>query len=497
MIEAPRQWIVEAEIDTLQDALERGDITSVQLVLLYLERIRNYDGPINSMLELNPDAIEIAQALDEERQRIGSRGRLHGIPIVLKDNIDTQDRMHTSAGSIALAQSIAPADAFVAARLREAGAILLGKTNMTEWANGMAETMWAGYSSRGGLVLNPYGPGNVFVGGSSSGSAAAVAANFAAGAIGTETSGSIVNPSGYNFVVGIKPTVGLVSRTGLIPLSLTQDTAGPIARTVKDAAILLGVLAGPDEQDEATMRGSEHVHRDYTQFLNKDAMQGVRIGVPRYYCEGLDEAPLEILGSAIDVVRSLGGIIVDDVDIPCAGIEWDRSVVRYEFKRGLDDYLAKLNPNVPVHSLAELIAFNEQHAEQALKYGQKGLTRSADTTGVLTDEIYVNGLRFNRQMSREQGIDYALQEYGVDALLFLGHNGSEIAARAGYPLITVPGGYSNDGRVSKAGYITDGPYGITFAGTAFSEPLLIGLAYSFEQATQYRFPPAMMPQETQ
>jgi amidase len=491
MIVAPEQWIIEADIDTLQEALERGDITSVQLVLLYMERIRSYDGPINSMLELNPDAIEIAERLDEERGRIGSRGRLHGIPIVLKDNIDTHDRMHTSAGSIALAQSIAPADAFIAARLRAAGAILLGKTNMTEWANGMAESMWAGYSSRGGLVLNPYGPGSVFVGGSSSGSAAAVAANFAAGAIGTETSGSIVNPSGYNFVVGIKPTVGLVSRTGIIPLSLTQDTAGPIARTVKDAATLLSVLTGPDEQDAATLERAEHIHPDYTVFLNKHAMQGVRIGVPRYYCESQDESPLAILESAIRVIQSLGGTIVDNVSVPCAGIEWDRSVVRYEFKRGLDDYLAKLDPSVPVHSLAELIAFNDQHAEQALKYGQKGLTRSADTTGVLTDEIYVNGLRFNRHMAREQGIDYALQKYDVDALLFLGHNGSEIAARAGYPLITVPGGYANDGRMSKAGFITDGPYGITFAGPAFSEPLLIGLAYSFEQATKYRFPPKL------
>lgn len=491
MNEAPEQWIIDADIDSMQAAMEAGRMTSVQLVRLYLDRIAKYDGPINAMLELNPDALAIADELDRERAAGGSRGRLHGIPIVLKDNIDTHDRMHTSAGSLALAESIAPEDAFVAARLRAAGAVLLGKTNMTEWANGMSESMWAGYSARGGLVLNPYGPWSVFVGGSSSGSAAAAAASFAAAAVGTETSGSIVSPSSYNFVVGIKPTVGLVSRSGIIPLSLSQDTAGPIARTVKDAVILLGALAGVDPRDEATLASRGQAFDDYTPFLDTAFISRARIGIPRYYCADMDEAPLAILKSAIDALRGLGATIVDPVALPCEGTEWDRNVVRYEFKRGLNDYLARLHEAVPVRSLKDIIEFNERHAERALKYGQGGLIRSEETSGTLTDDEYAHGLCFNRVMSRERGIDCALREHGLDALLFLGHCGSDIAARAGYPLITVPAGYADDGRMSKGGYVTDGPYGITFAGTAFSEPTLIALAYGFEQATQRRFPPKL------
>ncbi|EFM11696.1 Amidase [Paenibacillus curdlanolyticus YK9] len=488
---APEEWIVEADIRMMQSAMEAGTLNAVQLVQLYVERIRKYDGPINSILELNPDALEIAFSLDEERRRSGSRGLLHGIPILLKDNIDTRDRMHTSAGSVALANSIAPADAFVAAKLREAGAVLLGKANMTEWANAMSDTMWAGYSSRGGIVLNPYGPGNVFVGGSSSGSAAAVAASFCAASIGTETSGSIVCPASYNFAVGIKPTVGLVSRSGIIPLSRSQDTAGPIARTVTDAAILLGAITGEDEQDEATLHAKQRVYEDYTPFLDARFIRQARIGIPRYYCEQLDEAALTILESAIAVLRSLGATIVDPVELPCAGIEWDRNMIRHEFKKDLNDYLARLLPEVPVRTMKELIAYNEANAEAALRYGQGGLERCEETSGSLLEPVYLQALRHNRTMSREQGIDYALQAHRLDALLFQGHHGSEIAARAGYPLVTVPGGYASNGSVSKAGYVTDGPYGITFSGTAYSEPTLIKLAYAFEQATKHRFPPSL------
>ncbi|WP_127530631.1 amidase family protein [Paenibacillus kobensis] len=489
MNEAPEQWIIDADIDSMQSAMESGRMTSVQLVQLYLDRIAKYDGPINAMLELNPDALAIAAELDREREETGCRGKLHGIPIVLKDNIDTHDRMHTSAGSLALADSIAPEDAFIAAKLRAAGAVLLGKTNMTEWANGMSESMWAGYSARGGLVLNPYGPWSVFVGGSSSGSAAAAAASFAAGAIGTETSGSIICPSSYNYVVGIKPTVGLVSRSGLIPLSLSQDTAGPIARTVKDAVILLGAMTGTDPCDEAMSATQGRAFSDYTPFLDAEWVRRARIGIPRYYCADADEAPLAILESAIEVLRGLGATIIDPVSLPCAGTEWNKNVTRYEFKRALGDYLARLDESVPVRSMKDIIEFNEKHAERELKYGQGGLLRSEETTGNLSDEQYVSGLNFNRKMSREQGIDYALREHQLDALLFLGHYGSDIAARAGYPLVTVPAGYADDGRMSSGGYVTDGPYGITFAGTAFSEPALIALAYGFEQATKHRFPP--------
>ncbi|WP_336604305.1 amidase family protein [Paenibacillus sp. MMS18-CY102] len=486
---APEEWIIEADISMMQSAMEAGTLSAVQLVQLYVERIRKHDGPINAILELNPDALEIAFSLDEERRHSGRRSMLHGIPILLKDNIDTCDRMHTSAGSVALANSIAPTDAFIVARLREAGAVLLGKANMTEWANAMSDSMWAGYSSRGGIVLNPYGPGNVFVGGSSSGSAAAVAANFCAASIGTETSGSIVCPASYNFAVGIKPTVGLVSRSGIIPLSRSQDTAGPIARTVTDAAILLGALTGEDERDEAMMHSGRRTCDDYTPFLDASFIHKARIGVPRYYCGELDEAAAAVLEAAIAVLRSLGATVVDSVELPCAGIEWDRNVVRHEFKKDLNDYLARLHPEVPVRTMKELIAYNKVHADVALKYGQGGLERCEETSGSLHEPVYLRALQHNRMMSREQGIDYALRAYQLDALLFQGHHGSEIAARAGYPLVTVPGGYASNGSVSTAGYVTDGPYGITFSGTAYSEPTLIKLAYAFEQATKHRFPP--------
>jgi amidase len=485
------EWIVEKDISTMQAAMESGTVRSEDLVNAYLGRIQKYDLKINAVLEINPDAIEIARTLDQERRERGSRGPLHGIPILLKDNIDTLDKMHTSAGSLALADSIAPEDSFVAAQLRAAGAVLLGKANMTEWANYMSSTMWSGYSSRGGLVLNPYGPGELFIGGSSSGSGAAVAANLAAAAIGTETSGSIISPASQNFLVGIKPTIGLVSRSGIIPITHSQDSAGPMTRTVADAALILGALTGVDERDPATLASIGRSYRDYSQFLDASFLQQARIGIPRLYYKDLDEARLAIVEEAIRTLKEKGATIVDPVQLPCCeNIEWDWEVLRYEFKKNLNDYLARLPEAVPVHSLADVIAFNERNAEKALKYGQDILIRSEETSGSLTEQEYLDSKMKNIEMSRSQGIDHVLQEHQLDAILFLGNEeGADLAARAGYPVITVPGGYASTGRIEEDGRTTKGPQGITFVGTAYSEPTLIKIAYGFEQATKHRFPP--------
>jgi amidase len=486
------EWIIEADIRSMQHAMEAGAFRAEDLVQVYLDRIAKFDSRIHSILELNPDALEIARMLDVERRDQGIRSMLHGIPILLKDNIDTCDKMHTSAGSLALADSIASEDSFVAHQLRLAGAILLGKANMTEWANFMSSTMWAGYSSRGGLVLNPYGPGELFIGGSSSGSAAAVAANFAAASIGTETSGSIIGPAFRNCLIGIKPTVGLISRSGIIPLAHSQDTAGPMARTVADAAILLGALTGVDPQDEATIPLAERAYRDYTPFLDRSYLQRARIGVPRYYLQNLDPSRMAIVEAAIEVLRKEGATIIDPIELPCEKTKWDFNVMRYEFKKDLNDYLGKLADHIPVHSLKDVIEFNQLHADATLKYGQDILIYCEETSGTLSEVAYLNSKRLNEEMSREYGIDYALKTYALDALLFLGdEGGADLAARAGYPSITVPAGFAKDGIIARGGYNTRGPQGITFVGTACSEPTLIRIAYGYEQATQYRFPPVL------
>ncbi|ETT66292.1 amidase family protein [Paenibacillus sp. FSL H8-0457] len=492
-----RTWIVEATIADMQHAMEEGWMSSVELVQLYLERIGLYDGWLRSILEVNPDALQIAQELDQERRNLGARGRLHGIPILLKDNIDTGDRLHTSAGSITLADSYAAKDSFVAAKLREAGAVILGKSNMTEWANFMSSTMWAGYSSRRGLTLNPYGPGEMFVGGSSSGSGAAVAANLAAAAIGTETSGSIISPSSQNSLVGLKPTIGLVSRTGIIPITHTQDTAGPMTRTVEDAAILLGAIAGADDLDEVTKTSAQARVEDYTKFLDASYLKRARIGIPRYYYKHLDRDRLDIVESAIDVLREQGATIIDPVELPCQGTRWDANVLRYEFKKYVNDYLANVAPSLPVHSLAEVIAYNEAHADIALKYGQDTLIWAEETSGALTEKEYLESKRKNKERAGAMGIDHVLREHQLDALLFLGNEyGPDLAARAGYPSVTVPGGYAENGIIAPGGYNTKGPQGITFIGTAYSEPVLIQLAYGFEQATKHRVPPNLSSQSS-
>ncbi|MWV45835.1 amidase [Paenibacillus sp. HJL G12] len=486
------EWIIEADILGMQAAMESGEMSSEELVRAYLNRIERYDEKLRSVIEVNPDAISIARALDDERFEKGSRGPLHGIPLLLKDNIDTHDALHTSAGTLALAEHAAAQDSFVAAQLRKAGAVFLGKANMTEWANFMAHGMWAGYSTRRGLCLNPYGPGELFIGGSSSGSGAAVAANLAAAAIGTETSGSIISPASQNMLVGIKPTVGLVSRSGIIPITRTQDTAGPMARTVTDAAIVLGAMTGVDERDDYTTSSQGHFLTDYTPFLDASFLKQARIGIPRFYYEGLDPERMQILENAIEVLRSEGATIVDPVELPCQETKWNWNVLLYEFKKGVNDYLLQLPSSIPVHSLEEVIAFNNEHAEECLKYGQGVLEESEATSGTLSEPEYLDTLRLNTEMSRAQGIDAALEKHKLDALLFLGcDEGDDIAARAGYPVITVPGGYAQDGIIAPGGYITKGPAGITFIGTAYSEPTLIKIAYGYEQATKHRVPPEM------
>ncbi|TDF99832.1 amidase [Paenibacillus piri] len=487
-MEQKLDWIIEADIMALQAAMEAGSVTSEEIVRYYMTRIRNCDQSINSILEINPDAVHIARALDKERLEQGCRGMLHGIPVLLKDNIDTGDRMHTSAGSVALADSFAASDSFVAARLRSAGAVLLGKTNMTEWSNFMSGSMPAGYSSRGGLVLNPYGPGELFVSGSSSGSAAAVAANMGAAAIGTETAGSIVGPACQNNVVGIKPTVGLVSRSGVIPISYSQDTPGPIARTVTDAAILLGALTGVDDNDPATLRSVNRAFADYTPFLDAGFLRHARIGIPRHYYRHLDPERLAIMETAIAALKDAGATIIDPVAVRVEPSNWNNDIIAYEFKKGLNRYLSRLADSVPVHSLQELIAYNSLHAETALRYGQDTLIRSQETT--LTGEAYRRKKEEAWRAAVPEGLDAVMDRERLDALMLPGDvDGMYAAARLGYPLIAVPAGYCSKGTVDADGDCTKGPFGAVFSGKAFSEPVLIKIAYGFEQATRHRFPP--------
>ncbi|MEK8127287.1 amidase family protein [Paenibacillus filicis] len=487
-----QEWIIEADITRLQAVMEEGAVTSEELVQAYLERIARYDIKINSILEINPDALETARALDRERQERGSRGKLHGIPLVLKDNIDTKDRMPTTAGSIALAGSFAAADAGIAAKLRSAGAVFLGKANMTEWSNFMSSRMPAGYSSHGGYVLNPYGPGELFVSGSSSGPAAAAAANLAAAAIGTETAGSIVGPASQHLLVGIKPTVGLASRSGIIPISGSQDTPGPLARTVTDAAIILSVIAGRDDRDEATWAAGETgTHRDYTDFLDASFLRQARIGIPRHYYNHLDQDRRLIMEQAIAALIREGATLIDPVELHLEEQSWNNDLICYEFKRDLNGYLSQLADLVPVHSLKELIDFNEQHAETALRFGQDNLIRAEACQ--LDEEGYREQRQASMRLSLEKGIDAVLDTYSLDALLLPGDvDGMYIAARLGYPLIAVPAGYAAEGIIDADGDSTKGPFGVVFSGRAFSEPTLLRIAYGFEQATRHRFPPTLV-----
>jgi amidase len=496
--------VVETTIPQIQAALDAGRLTCRQLVRRYLRRIRAYDqggAHLNAIRDLNPRALQIARELDHERRHSGRRGPLHCIPVLLKDNIDTADQP-TTAGSLALAGSLPLDDAFITQRLRDAGAIVLGKANLTEFAQHLAAGMPGGFSSLGGFTFNPYDPrprlpplcdpldptcdGRPVLGpgSSSSGSAVAVSANLVSVAIGTETISSIIGPASINGIVGIKPTRGLLSRAGIIPVSDSQDTPGPIGRTVTDAAILLGALTGIDPQDPATWESEGQFYRDYTPFLDADALRGARIGVPRDFFWGeLTAEKRTIVESAIALMENHGAQIID-ADIPNARNLMPRNfVLDYELKRDLNAYLGRLGPEAPVRTLADVIAFNEADAEQALRYGQDLFLR-ADAVDLEIDlERYLAARARDVRLARDEGLDFVLQAYQLDALLFPERLGSYLGAKAGYPSISVPAGYTSDG----AGY------GVTFMGRAFSEPVLIGLAYAYEQASLARRPPASTP----
>lgn len=475
----------ELTIHQIQHAMENGEITSKELIMFYLFRIAKYDQggiKLNSILEINPEAIFIAEGLDQERKISGARGPLHGIPVLLKDNIETNDFMHTSAGTLALENHLSPRDAFLVEKLRKAGAVILGKSNMTELANGMSSEMWAGYSARGGQVVNPYGDRNLFVGGSSSGSAVAVAANLTVLSVGTETDASILSPAVTNSVVGIKPTVGLISRKGMIPFTYSQDTAGPIARTVTDAAILLSALTGVDKNDAATYKSVGRIEQDYTKYLDSKGLSGAKIGVFR-------KGPVEFYKSAeyddqlfedvINVLKREGAKVNEEIDIPSFHREWSWDVSMFELKHSLENYLTELPPQLPVHSLTELIQFNKSRAGEALKYGQDKLEKREHFPNTLRNPEYINARLEDLYFSQEQGIDLALKTYNLDAILFPAYIGSTISAKAGYPSIALPAGYKKNGR----------PFGVTMAGTAFSEGMLIKLGFAFEQAANLRRSP--------
>jgi amidase len=494
---APAFDLAEFTVAELQAAMQSGERTSVGIVQDYLARADAIDqsGPkVNAIIERNPDAVELAAALDRERSERGARGPLHGIPILLKDNIDTADRMRTSAGSLALGESIAPRDAFVVERLRVAGCVVIGKTNLSEWANFRSPRSTSGWSGRGGLTRNPHALDRN-PGGSSSGSAAAVAADLCTIAVGTETDGSIVSPSSLCGIVGLKPTVGLVSRAGIIPISKSQDTAGPMARTVADAAALLGAMTGVDQRDPATRASRGKAYRDYTSFLIEGGLKGARLGVAREFFGGNDRVA-RLMDDAIAAMKDEGAIVIDLVSVLCKDqlAESELDVFLYEFKAGLDAYLASAGPGATVHSLAELIEYNEANAARELPhFGQERFIEALQK-GPLTDTAYRRALAQNHRLARAKGIDAALAAHRLDAIIaptrgpawltdFV--NGdhklgscAQPAAVAGYPHITVPGGF-----------VSGLPVGVSFFASRWSEPTLVTLAYAFELATKARRAP--------
>jgi amidase len=491
----------EATIADLQRRMESGQDTSRSLVERYLARIDAIDrnGPaLRSILEINPDAVSIADALDAERRAGRVRGPLHGVPVLIKDNIATHDRMLTTAGSLALAGSPAPKDAFVARRLRDAGAVILGKTNLSEWANFRSTHSSSGWSGRGGQTKNPYALDRN-PSGSSSGSAVAVAASLAPVAVGTETDGSIVSPSSVNSLVGIKPTLGLISRAGIVPIAHSQDTAGPMARSVADAALLLGVLAGADADDSATRRADARGRRDYLSSLVPTGLRGARIGVVRNRLFGYSPAADALADAAIVDLKREGAVIVDPAPIPTLG-KFDDSeldVLLYAFKADLNAYLKSLGDATTMRSLKDVIAFNESHKDDELRYFGQEIMITAQRQGPLTDAKYRAELARNHLLSRNRGIDATMTAHKLDALiaptggpawiidLVNGDGGtaaapgpSTVTSVAGYPHITVP-----------MGFVRGLPVGLSFFGRAWSEPTLIKLAYAYEQATKHRRPP--------
>lgn len=498
----PAFELEELTIAELQQGLQSGKYTSRSLVEKYSERINDIDkhGPkLNSVIEMNPDCEAIAVALDRERKERGLRGPLHGIPILIKDNIDTYDKMMTTAGSLALIGAKPFQDAFVVKKLREAGAVILGKTNLSEWANFRSTKSSSGWSARGGQTKNPYVLDRNPCG-SSSGSGAASSANLCAAAIGTETDGSIVCPSSANSLVGIKPTVGLVSRSGIIPIAHSQDTAGPMARSVADAALILGVLAGEDPRDKTTAQSRGKSYTDYTRFLDRDGMRGMRIGVARKHF-GFNQHVDELMNNLVWMMGSeLGAIIISPADIPTTG-QFDDSefdVLLYEFKADLNAYLAGLGASAPHRSLKDLIDFNNSKSGFEMPYFGQDIFEKAQAKGPLTDRKYRQALAKNHRLTRTQGIDFIMKKHRLDALVaptggppwptdwvngdhFTGGY-SSASAVVGYPHLTMP-----------AGYVFGLPVGISFFGGPYSEPVLIKIAYAFEQATKARHQPQFLP----
>lgn len=491
----------ELGIGALQDGMRFGKFTSLSLARKYLARVEEIDrrGPaLRSVIEVNPDALAIAKQLDSERKVKGPRGPLHGIPVLIKDNIGTHDRMSTTAGSLALAGSIPSRDSFVVERLRAAGAVILGKTNLSEWANFRSSHSTSGWSGQGGLTVNPYvldrNPS-----GSSSGSAVAVAANLSAVAIGTETDGSILSPASCNGIVGIKPTVGLVSRSGIVPIAHSQDTAGPMARTVADAAILLGCLTGQDSRDPATDASTGKTHTDYTCFLDPNGLRGARLGVARKYF-GSQRAANKLMEDAIAELKRLGAEVIDPADLPSEGKLGDAEmeVLLYEFKADLDAYLAGLGPDARMHSLKDVIEFNERHAATEMRFFGQDIMLKAQAKGPLTEQPYHDALEKCHRLMRQEGIDAIMEQHKLDALVapttgpapvtdFVygdrDTGGSTTAAAvAGYPSITVP-----------LGFVVGLPVGVSFFGRAWSEPVLLKLAFALEQATRIRHAPLFLP----
>jgi|UniRef100_UPI00404B7101 amidase len=493
---------MEATIDQLQQAMAAGEVTAEALTQAYLDRIAAIDqaGPkLNAVIELNPDALAIARASDRERATGKTRGPMHGIPVLVKDNLDSADRMHTTAGSLALMNSKPMADSTVVAQLRQAGAVILGKTNLSEWANLRSSHSISGWSGRGGQTRNPHALDRN-TSGSSSGTGAAVSANLCVVGIGTETDGSIVSPSAVCGIVGMKPTVGLVSRAGIIPISSSQDTAGPMARTVRDAAHLLSVIAGTDPRDGATISDRpDNLPTDYTIGLEQPALKGARLGVLRDVFGSYPKLDV-VLEEALTVLRSAGAEIIDRVSMPSM-MEMgtaELEVMLYEYKVGLNAYFASLGPDAPVKSLAELIEFNRVNKDKELQYFGQEYLEQAEAKGPLTEQAYLDARTKCRQFSRTEGIDQALAEHQLDALVMITNgpawiidpiNGdsytggsSSWAAVSGYPSITVP-----------AGNVSGLPIGISIVGPAWSEARLLQLAADFERHNVPRLLPRFRP----